>query len=255
MTLLLRELIVRRGHFRLGPISASAAPGRIVALLGGNGSGKSTLLGALAGSVRIDEGQAHWMALDLRRAPPRERAKCVAFVPQRPVLDAAFTVRESVELGRYALPRDPARVDAAIRACGLERLGWRPWHALSEGQRQRVALARAIAQHRPGGLLLLDEPFAAMDPASVRASLDVVREQARCGGTVLLATHDLTLAGFADDAWLLRDGALVAAGEVSRVLVPEVLASIYGVEFFLVEGAAPRAVPLPRWTSESSPLA
>jgi len=220
----------------------------MVALLGGNGCGKSTLLGALAGSIRADRGEARWNDIDLRTASPPRRAARVSFVPQRATLDAAFSVRECVELGRYALPREPARIDGAIECCGLRSLAWRRWHDLSEGQRQRAALARAVAQHEPGGLLLLDEPFAAMDPASVRASIGVVRRCVRDGATALLATHDLTLAGSADDIWLLRDGALVAAGESSRVLVPEVLASIYGIEFTMVEGVAPRPVPLPRWT-------
>ncbi len=252
MTLRIRELLVRRGHFRLGPVDAGAGPSRLVALLGGNGSGKSSLLGALAGALRAEAGEARWNEHDLRALEPARRAAIASFVPQRPALDAAFTVRECVELGRYARPKDPRRIDDALDACEIAPLAWRRWHDLSEGQRQRVALARAMAQHEPGGLLLLDEPFAAMDPASVRRSLAVVRRCVGAGATALLATHDLSLAAGADEVWLLRDGALVAAGETARVLVPEVLASIYGIEFTLVHGVAPRPVPLPRW-AESPP--
>lgn len=247
MTLVLRDLHVRRDHFRLGPISVSVNEGRLVAVLGGNGSGKSTLLSALAGSIHAEQGDAKHGALDLRRARPHERAARVAFVPQRPGLDAAFTVRTCVELGRFALPRRSDRIDDAIARCGLNTLAWRRWHDLSEGQRQRAALARAVAQHEPGGLLLLDEPFAAMDPASARDSLSVVRSCVRRGAAALLATHDLVLAAAADEVWLLRDGALVAAGETERVLVPEVLAAVYGVRFTMVDGVAPRPAPLPSW--------
>jgi len=247
MTLELRDLVVRRDHFRLGPISAMVLPGRLVAVLGGNGCGKSTLLGALAGSIGADRGEAKRGALDLRRAKPHERAASVSFVPQRPVLDAAFSVRTCVELGRFALTHRPDRVDEAIERCGLGTLAWRRWHDLSEGQRQRAALARAIAQHEPGGLMLLDEPFAAMDPASARSSLAVVRGCVRSGAAALLATHDLVLAAAADDVWLLRDGQLVAAGETSQVLVPDVLEAVYGVRFTMIEGVAPRPAPLPSW--------
>lgn len=248
MTLAIRDLLVRRGHFSLGPLSADTAPGRLVAVLGGNGSGKSTLLGALAGALSADRGEARMGPLDLRRAAPAERAARVAFVPQRPGLDAAFSVRACVELGRFALPRRPERIDEALAQCGLSTLAWRRWHDLSEGQRQRVALARSVAQHEPGGLLLLDEPFAAMDPASARASLDVVRGCVDRGAVALLATHDLVLAAAADEVWLLREGALVAAGETSRVLIPEVLETVYGVHFVMVEGVAPRPAPLPSWS-------
>lgn len=248
MTLSLHEVLVHRGHFRLGPIDARVEHGRLVAVLGGNGSGKSTLLGALAGSFAPDGGEMRFGEIDLRRATPAVRASAVAFVPQRPSLEAAFTVRTSVELGRFARPHRPERVDAALACCDLATLAWRRWHDLSEGQRQRAALARAIAQHEPGGLLLLDEPFAAMDPASARNSFAVVRSCAAAGGTVLLATHDLILAAATDEVWLLRDGAIVAAGETGRVLVPEVLETVYGVRFAMVSGVAPRLAPLPAWS-------
>lgn len=243
----IREVRARRGHFRLGPMSAVVTPRRLVAVLGGNGSGKSTLLGALAGSIPIESGEAMFGEVDLRTAAPRPRAARVAFVPQRPALDAGFTVRACVEFGRFALPRSPERVADALRACDLDSLAWRRWHDLSEGERQRAALARAVAQHEPGGLLLLDEPFAAMDPASARRSFDVLRRCVDAGGTALLATHDLLLAAAADEVWLLREGALVTSGETDRVLRPAVLEAVYGVRFTMVEGVAPRPAPLPRW--------
>lgn len=224
-----------------------------MALLGGNGSGKSTLLAALAGSLRADRGTAFWNDLDLLSASPADRAAQASFVPQRPMLDAAFTVRECVELGRYALTRAPERISAAIDECSLTPLAWRRWHDLSEGQRQRVTLARALAQHSPGGLMLLDEPFAAMDPAATRDALALIKRRTREGATALLATHDLVLAGTANDIWLLRDGALVAAGTVEEVLVPHVLESIYGVEFTMVSGLASRPIPLPRMHDDPSP--
>jgi len=250
VTLVIRDLLVRRGHFTLGPISGGVGAGRLVAVLGGNGSGKSTLLGALAGSLHAGRGEARMGSLDLRRAAPAARAAAVAFVPQRPGLDAAFSVRTCVELGRFALPARGDRIELALSQCGLSTLAWRRWHDLSEGQRQRVALARAIAQHEPGGLLLLDEPFAAMDPAAARSSLDVVRGcVAQGAAAALLATHDLVLAAAADEVWLLRDGSLVAAGETSKVLVPDVLEMVYGVHFVMVDGVAPRPAPLPSWST------
>ncbi|MBX3354996.1 MAG: ABC transporter ATP-binding protein [Phycisphaeraceae bacterium] len=255
MNLVIRDLRVRRGHFTLGPLSAGVGPGRVVAVLGGNGCGKSTLLGAIAGSIPVDRGELRHDGVDLRRLPPMARAKRLAFVPQRPGLDAAFTVRACVELGRFALPENPRRVNEAIERCGLASLAWRRWHDLSEGQRQRVAIARAMAQHEPGGLLLLDEPFAAMDPASARSAFEVIRDAAKAGASVLLATHDLVLAAATDEVWLVRDGALVAAGETERVLVPDVLETVYGVRFTMVEGVAPRPAPLPKWLPGTTPNA
>ncbi|NNM27275.1 MAG: ABC transporter ATP-binding protein, partial [Phycisphaerales bacterium] len=134
-------------------ITARAEAGRITTLIGPNAAGKTTLLrcviGALrprAGRVRVDDASAH-------RLRGAELARRLAYVPQHVAVAAAFTVREVVALGRYALAPAPERIEAALTRLELNDVADTPFPALSAGQQQRVGLARAIAQVEPGGHL------------------------------------------------------------------------------------------------------
>lgn len=216
----------------LREISAVVSPGKITAVLGPNAAGKTTLLrciiGALTpktGCVLVDGEAAH-------RLSPRKAAQRLAYVPQRSVVSAAFTVRQVVELGRYALPPSTGRVDDALEQLDLTDIADRPYPALSVGQQQRVMLARAVAQMASDGHLVLDEPTSAMDLLHAAQCMRLLRTLADGGATVLLAMHDLSMAAsIADEAWLLHAGRLAAAGDVGRVLDVGVLQEIFGVRF------------------------
>ena len=111
-------------------------------------------------------------------------------MPQRSTVSAAFTVREVVELGRFALPPSRRRVDQALADLDLQEGADRPYPALSVGQQQRVTLARAVAQLASDGHLVLDEPTSAMDLRHVRDTMKLLRRLADGGATVLVALHD-----------------------------------------------------------------
>ena len=233
MTLLVEHLDHAYGRrAALIDICAEAAPGRVTALIGPNAAGKSTLLrcavGSLrprAGCVRIDGAPAH-------RMRARRLAERIAYVPQRSNVAAAFTVRQVVELGRYALLANRTRIDEALERLDLQDVVDRPFPELSVGQQQRVTLARAVAQLEPGGHLLLDEPTSAMDLRHVRDGLRLLRELAGRGATVLVALHDLSAAAaLADEVWLLAAGRLVATGPAEAVLEPARLGAVFGVGF------------------------
>ncbi len=234
---------VRLGRFRLSTGAIEPVPGRVTVLLGLNGSGKTTALRAAAGLVRPDGGRVSLDGAAVHALPAAARAARIAFVPQRTEVGAPFTVREVAELGRVALPCDAARVDAALAAVGLAALAGRPFATLSGGQQQRVGVARALAQHSPGGVLLLDEAFAAVDLPETAALVAVVRRAAGQGATVLAAVHDLSLAGaLADDVWCLRDGATAAFGPAADVLTPASLRALVGVEVRSAAGSGGRPV-------------
>ena len=244
MTIALRDLSFAYGRLPvLHRISAEAAPGRITALLGPNAAGKSTLLRCAIGALKPDSGEA---LIDGRSAASlrgRALAQRIAYVPQRSIVAAAFTVREVVELGRYALPRDERRVEAALDRMELRDLAKRPYPALSVGQQQRVALARAIAQLEPEERLVLDEPSAAMDLRHARDCFSILRELADAGTTVLLAMHDLTAAAtIADDVWLLDAGKVAAAGDVAEVMEVHRLQEVFGVGFKWIREAGRRVL-------------
>ena len=220
----------------LSNLSMRTAAGRITALLGPNAAGKSTLLRCIVGLLRPTSGVVRIDGMAAHRIRARDLAARLAYVPQRSVVSAAFTVREIVELGRYALPPDAGVVEHAIDRLDLSELADRRYPELSVGQQQRVTLARALAQLSPTGHLLLDEPLSAMDLRYVQHALILLRELAEGGVTIVIAMHDISLAAaLADEAWLLDEGSLVADGEVANVLTLKRLKTVFHVDFQWLE--------------------
>jgi len=221
----------------LHDVSARAERGRITAVLGPNAAGKSTLLRCIIGALRPLRGSVSIDGQQIQAMGVQQRAHRIAYVPQRSTVSAAFTVRQVVELGRYALPPASARIDQAVSMLDLIDVANRPYPDLSVGQQQRVTLARALAQLEPHGHLILDEPTSAMDLHHIAQCLHVLRRLASEGATILLAMHDLSLAAsIADDAWLLDGGRLVAAGPTCDVMEIERLRAIFRVNFEWVHG-------------------
>jgi manganese/zinc/iron transport system ATP- binding protein len=161
------------------------------ALIGPNGSGKSTLLRVLAGLVPAQSGEVL-----VAGAPPRLGRSRIAYLAQRPHLTEGFplVLRRLVEMGTYAhhgwfeeCRHGEAAVDQALAQLGLTDLADRPVHALSGGQLQRALIARAVVQGAE--VLLLDEPYAALDTASREIIERFLFDQGHAF-TVVMATHD-----------------------------------------------------------------
>lgn len=225
----------------LEEVEAVAEGGRITVVVGANAAGKTTLLRTVAGlrparagrvSIELDGA-----AYDPWRMPARVRAGRIAMLTQRVGLPAGFGVAESVEMGRHARPHRPERILEAMDRLALDPLRDRAVETLSVGQQQRVGLARVIAQHEPGGILLLDEPFAPLDLRETARAAGVLREAARRGGVVIATVHDLGLAArFGDDVWLLDGGRLVASGPAGKVLNRSRLELLFGPEAMALAG-------------------
>jgi len=161
------------------------------ALIGPNGSGKSTLLRVLAGLVPPQAGEVL-----VAGAPPGTGRSRIAYLAQRPQLTEGFplVLRRLVQMGTYAhhgwfeeCRHGEAAVDQALAQLGLTELADRPVHALSGGQLQRALIARAVVQGAE--VLLLDEPYAALDTASREIIERFLFDQGH-PFTVLMATHD-----------------------------------------------------------------
>ncbi len=248
MTIALLDLGHRYGRVQaLRGVTAEAAPGRITAVIGPNAAGKSTLLKCIIGALRPACGQALVDGVPAHRLRAAAIARRVAYVPQRSIVSAAFSVREVVALGRYALPASPSRIEAALAEMDLLDVADRPYPALSVGQQQRATLARAVAQVAPDGHLVLDEPTSAMDLRHVRESLALLRRLAGGGATVLIALHDLPLATqFADECWLLDGGRMTASGPTAQVMDLRLLEEVFGVPFTWIEREGLPRVLLPQ---------
>ena len=195
-------------------VSARFAPGSMTALVGPNGAGKTTLLRCIAGlhppaSGRIDRGGL----------PPHR----IALLPQGSAIDRGFPIacRDFVSLGAWhlggafgALPLDIA--ETALARVDLAAAALRPIGALSAGQFQRLLFARLIAQDAP--VLLLDEPFNAVDAATEAGLLAILRHWHAEGRTVVAVLHDLDLVLHVFPETLLLARHLVAAGPTATVL-------------------------------------
>lgn len=230
----------RSGKSVLRDIRFHASPGEVLAVLGPNGAGKSSLLRALLGLLPI-EGCVRVAGSEVARMRPKERARWLAYVPQRSALASDLTVEEVVSCGCYAHPRrvltdaqlSPGAEEALRRAHALD-LSKRVFPRLSVGEQQRVLIARALATQAP--VLLLDEPVAALDVREALASLELVRSLAAAGYTIVTVLHDLADARrVAHRALLLDQGRTAMVGSMSRVISPEPIRSVYGVH--LVERA------------------
>jgi iron complex transport system ATP-binding protein len=221
----------------LSGIDLAVSSGEAVALLGPNGSGKSTLLGTITRGIPLIAGTIQVSGDSISSLSQREIAQRVAVVPQEEAPRFAFTVREAVTLGCLArsrglfdTPEDSKSATEAMRQTDCLHLEARPVTELSGGERQRVLLARALAQDAP--LVLLDEPTAHLDPLHQVEVAHLTRELARQGRGVLVAIHDLNLAGeMADRALLLGANGVLLCGPVEEVLKSDALEEAYQVRF------------------------
>ena len=230
----------RPGTHVLEHVDIDAPRGSVTALLGPNGVGKSTLLKAIVGLVpcdgTIELGDDNLIELD-----PRERAKRVAYVPQRGQLDAPISVRRVVELGRFAhqspfarLSRDDKNaVSKAMRDTGVEAVADRPFTELSGGEQQRVLIARALATEAEA--LLLDEPTRSLDVLHVLELHRVLHQLADRGTVVMIVLHDLAeVRRYADHTVLLSDKGVHSSGTSNEVVAKGPVHDVYGVT--LIEG-------------------
>jgi sulfate transport system ATP-binding protein len=221
MSLIIDSVTKRFGRFpALNGASLTAPQGAFVALLGPSGSGKTTLLRILGGLEQADSGSVRFADLNWLDMPARERK--AGFVFQQYALFRHMTVAQNIAFGLNVRPRAtrPSRADIKRRVeellnlVQLDDLGKRYPSQLSGGQRQRVALARALAIEPR--MLLLDEPFGALD-AKVRKELRIWLRHIhdKAGVTSVFVTHDQ------EEAFAVADlVAVMHAGRIEQIGTP-----------------------------------
>lgn len=221
MSLEIERLTVSYPDF-VGTYLLSVPERTIVGLMGPSGGGKTTLLHAIAGFERVSSGKVTFRGEDLTDRPPAARPVAILFQDHN--LFGHMTAFDNVALGaspRLALGEpDRARVLAALDAVELGSQAGRRPSELSGGQRQRVALARALVMRRP--VLLLDEPFGALDPGLRRAMVALVAKLSRQEGmTVLMTSHTPEdMADIADQFVFVAGGRVADSGPPAALLRP-----------------------------------
>jgi iron complex transport system ATP-binding protein len=216
-------------------VNLSVKPGEIMALIGPNGAGKTTLMRAASGALRPQKGQISVNGENIASLSPSKRAAYMAVVPQARNLPEAFTVLETVSLGRTPYlgwlgtlnQKDRDKVRRAMEITEVWELRNRLIGELSGGEQQRVLLSRALAQDTP--VLLLDEPTAHLDLHYQSGLLNLVYKLAKeeCIA-VLMALHDLNLVPlYAHKTALLVNGRLHALGRPDEVLTTQRLSKAY----------------------------
>ena len=226
-----------RGRSVVADVSMSVAGGEIVGLLGPNGAGKTTCFYMILGLVRADAGTIQLGARDLTNAPMHERARAgIGYLPQEASVFRKLSVADNL-LAVAELRRDLGRgerqhlVESLLEDFRLQHIRDNLGERLSGGERRRVEIARALAC--APRVILLDEPFAGVDPISVAELKTEIRDLAARGLGVLVTDHNVreTL-DICDHAYIVSAGQVIAEGTPAAILSDETVRRVYLGESF-----------------------
>jgi lipopolysaccharide export system ATP-binding protein len=217
-------------------VSLEVGAGEIVGLLGPNGAGKTTTFSIVVGLVSPDEGVVRLGDRDLTDLPMYRRARAgISYLPQEPSVFRKMTVEENLLAILETLelsPRERAeRCDALLAEFGLEKLRRHRAYTLSGGERRRVEIARSLVLSPY--FLLLDEPFAGIDPIAVLDIQQIVRRLASSGIGVLVTDHNVreTLS-IVDRAYIIHGGEILRSGTPLALSSDAAVRKIYLGESF-----------------------
>ncbi|MEQ8800231.1 MAG: LPS export ABC transporter ATP-binding protein [Salinisphaeraceae bacterium] len=228
-----------RGRPVVRDVSLQVASGEVVGLLGPNGAGKTTSFYMIVGLINADTGRIRLGDEDLTRAPMHVRARAgVGYLPQEASIFRKLSVADNImailetrrDLGRTGRR---ARLDNLLEELSIGHIRDAIGLSLSGGERRRVEIARALAAEP--AFMLLDEPFAGIDPISIGDIRAIVRHLQARGIGILITDHNVreTL-GICDRAYIMSDGEVIAAGDADTVLANEQVRRVYlGDEFRL----------------------
>ena len=195
-------------------VSLVVPRGEFFALLGPNAAGKTTTIKILAGLMKPTAGVARVAGFDVQ-TQPMEARRCLAYVPDFPFLYDKLTPWEFIRFTGQLFRMSDARIEAEARGLidrfNLEPYLSKPIEGLSHGTRQRVAIVSALL-HVPE-VFVLDEPMVGLDPHHARVLKDMLKERSLAGMTILVSTHQLSVAEeMADRIGIMHEGRLIAVG-------------------------------------------
>jgi lipopolysaccharide export system ATP-binding protein len=212
-------------------VALQVSQGEIVGLLGPNGAGKTTTFYMMVGLIAPDQGRVRLDSEDLTKVPMYRRArKGVGYLSQEPSVFRKLTVEENVlaVLQMLRLPKreQKERLEMLLDDLGLKRLRHSKAYALSGGERRRLEITRALVGQPK--FMLLDEPFAGVDPIAVHDIQQIVADLRRRNIGVLISDHNVeqTL-DIVDRAYIMYDGRVRISGTVSELVWNDEVAEIY----------------------------
>ena len=217
-------------------VSLDVASGEVVGLLGPNGAGKTTCFYLMVGLVALDSGSIHIDAQSLAHMPIHRRAKLgLSYLPQEASVFRKLTVQENIRavLELQNLEAQPLenRLDELLEELHVEHIRDSLAISLSGGERRRVEIARALATSPR--FILLDEPFAGVDPIAVLDIQKIIRFLKERGIGVLITDHNVreTL-GICDRAYIINEGTVLASGNPDEIVYNESVRKVYLGEHF-----------------------
>ncbi len=217
-------------------VSLEVNSGEVVGLLGPNGAGKTTCFYMIVGLVQLDGGQIHLDQTSLGDMPIHQRAALgLSYLPQEASIFRKLTVAENIrailELKDYNAADIDTHLDNLLEDLHVAHLRDAPAISLSGGERRRVEIARALAMNPR--FILLDEPFAGIDPIAVLDIQKLIRFLTERDIGVLITDHNVreTL-GICDRAYIINDGTVMAAGKPEEIIYNENVRKVYLGEHF-----------------------
>ena len=221
-------------------ISLEVKSGEVVGLLGPNGAGKTTTFYMICGLISPSNGSVFLDGTDVTKVPLHKRAHMgIGYLPQESSIFKDLSVEENLLLGAEILYKDEAvrekKVNEMLNLLNIEPIRLRKGVSLSGGERRRCEIARSLIITPK--FLLLDEPFAGVDPIAVSDIQSIVRDLKKLGIGVLITDHNVreTLA-ICDRAYVIKDGSLLASGSANEVANNKLVRTHYlGEEFKFVE--------------------
>ncbi len=238
MSLLVADRLAKRYKARqvVAEASVQVASGEVVGLLGPNGAGKTTCFYMMVGLIRADAGQIRLDETDITGMPVYRRAQLgLSYLPQEPSIFRRLSVAENIaamlELKGYDEAELETRLENLLEDLHITHLRNAPAIGLSGGERRRVEIARALATSPR--FVLLDEPFAGIDPISVIDIQKIVRFLSERDIGVLITDHNVreTL-GICNRAYILNEGRVMAAGTPDEIIYNETVRKVYLGEHF-----------------------
>ncbi len=217
-------------------VTVEVAGGEVVGLLGPNGAGKTTTFSIIVGIIRPDQGKVTFNAEDLTNLPMYQRArKGVTYLPQEPSVFRKLTVEENLlailETLPLTAPERQERKERLLADLHISHLATHRADSLSGGERRRVEISRALVMSP--AFMLLDEPFAGIDPLSVVDIQDIILELRGRGIGVLVTDHNVreTLS-ICDRAYILSDGSVFEEGTPGEITASARARQVYLGERF-----------------------